>query len=146
MDKEKLLKKTQVILKFHYGKRGSINPIISKTMGRVAVISHAYQGPMPQPGTFWLCELDQEINSGSSERGCFVVMPVKSVPLEKIMKLIPGMYETEIQGQNVFFKPKEPNHYWIVPFNIKKVFLKDKTKVQYQSVIVPLVFDQQDNK
>lgn len=147
MYQNKSQSKTQVVLKFHYGKRGSINPIISKTMGRVAVISHAYQGPMPQPGTFWLCEVDQEINSDSSERGCFVVMPVKVVPLEKIMKLVPGMYETEIKGKCVYFKPKEPNHYWIVPFNIKKVFLKDQTKVQYQSVIVPLVFDNSpDNK
>ena len=129
----------RVVLKFHYGRRGSVNPIISHTMGRVAVISHAYQGAMPQPGTFWLCEIEREISSDQDESGCYIVNPVCHVPLEKIMKLVPGTYETEIRDKKVICRPKVKEHYWIIPFSIKKFFIKkDKAKIQYQSIIVPI--------
>jgi hypothetical protein len=127
-----------VVLKFHFGKRGSVNPIISKTMGRVAVINHAYQGPQPQSGTFWLCKLDREIK-GQHTNGCFIVTPIKMVPIEKIVKLVPGTYETTIEGTTVTCRPKITNHYWIAPFSVKKWYIKkDKASVQYQAVIVPV--------
>ena len=130
-----------VVLKFHYGKRGSINPIISKTMGRVAVINHAYEGSSPQPGTFWLCRINKEINSPNGN-GCFIVTPLKQTPLEAIIKLIPGTYDLQYDQQNVICLPKVPNHYWICPASIKKLFLKpDIAKVQYQSVIVPIIIE-----
>ena len=127
-----------VILKFHYGKRGSVNPIISKTMGRVAVINHSYEGAMPQAGSFWLCRIDGE-RKGQHTSGCFIVTPVRVVGIDQIVKLIPGTYEVEVQGSNVICRPKLAAHYWIAPFSIKKFFIKkDKAPVQYQSVIVPL--------
>lgn len=135
-----------VLLKFHYGRRGSVNPIISKTMGRVAVISHAYEGAMPQPGTFWLCKIEREFGLGQPN-GCYVVRPVREVPLENIVKLIPGTYDTEIKGSTVVCRPKVENHFWIVPFSIKKFFIKkDKAEIQYQSVIVPLKFSAADQQ
>jgi hypothetical protein len=127
-----------VVLKFHFGKRGSVNPIISKTMGRVAVINHAYQGAQPQDGTFWLCRLDRG-HQGQGTNGCFVVTPVRQIPLEKIVKLIPGTYDTTISGSTVVCKPKLPNHYWIAPFSVKKWYIKkDKAAKLYQAVIVPV--------
>ena len=127
-----------VVLKFHFGKRGSVNPIISKTMGRVSVINHAYQGPQPQDGTFWLCRLDRGIQ-GQSTNGCFVVTPIRMIPLEKIVKLVPGTYDTTISGTSVICKPKIPNHYWIAPFSVKKWYIKkDKAATLYQAVIVPV--------
>lgn len=124
---------SQVVLKFHYGKRGSVNPIISKTMGKVAVISHAYQSSMPQPGTFWICRIDSEI------QGSFIVTPVKQIPLEQVKSLIPGMYDVEIRNLTVICRPKVGEIYWLVPFSIKKYYIKrHKAKVLYESVVVPL--------
>lgn len=131
---------SQVVLKFHYGKRGSVNSIISKTMGRVAVISHAYEGPMPQNKSFWLCKIEKEHGAGQLN-GCYIVIPIREIKLEQIMKLVPGAYETEIVGSTVLCRPRVDNHYWIIPFSLKKFFIKKgKADVQYQSVIVPLKF------
>jgi len=126
---------SNVILKFHYGKRGSVNPVISKTMGKVSVISHAYQSAMPQPGSFWVCRIDNEI------QGSFIVTPLKMVPLENVKSLIPGMYDVEIKNLTVVLRPKAEvaNIYWLVPFSIKKYYIKrHKAKVLYESVVVPL--------
>lgn len=124
---------SNVILKFHYGKRGSVNPIISKTMGKVAVISHAYQSSMPQPGSFWICRIDNEIP------GSFIVTPLRMIPLENVKSLIPGMYDIEIQNLTVICKPKVGDIYWLVPFSIKKYYIKrHKAKILYESVVVPL--------
>jgi hypothetical protein len=132
-----------VILKFHYGKRGSINPIISKTMGRVAVINHTYQAAMPQPGTFWLCRIDKEISNPEKQSGCFIVTPVREIPIDDIRKLIPGAYDIEIRNQIVICKPKVPEIYWLMPFSIKKYYIKkDKAKVCYEAVVVPLQYSQ----
>lgn len=132
-----------VVLKFHYGKRGSVNPIISQTMGRVAVISHAYEGEMPQPKSFWLCKIEAEHGSGK-ENGCFIVSPVRQVELKSLIKLVPGAYDTEIVGTTVFCRPRVDNHLWIIPFSLKKYFIKeDKANVVYQSIVVPLRFSEQ---
>lgn len=134
----------QVVLKFHYGKRGSANTVVSQTMGRVAVISHAYEGSMPQPGSFWLCRIEKEFGS-DKPNGCFVVQPVHEIPLEKIMRLVPGTYETEISGTTVLCRPRVDDHFWIIPFSLKKYFIKkDKAKIQYQSIVVPLSFSAQN--
>ncbi len=130
---------TYVVLKFHYGRRGSVNSIISQTMGRVAVINHAYQKEMPQSGSFWVCRIDREITSANS-KGCFVISPIEKIDIKKILKLVPGAYEVEIQGTNVLCKPKVSGRFWIAPFNIKKSYIKkEKANILYQSVIVPLV-------
>lgn len=129
-----------VVLKFHYGKRGSPNPVISQTLGRVAVISHSYEGQMPQPKTFWLCKIETEHGAGQPN-GCFVVTPVKQVQLESIMKLVPGTYDTEIIGKTVICRPKVDDHFWIIPFSLKNYFIKEKkADVVYQSIVVPLRF------
>jgi hypothetical protein len=127
-----------IILRFHYGNRGSSNPIISSTMGRAAVINHAYQGKMPQPYTLWLCRIDREI-SKNKERGCFVVTPVREIAPEKVLRLVPGTYDLEIQNYNVICRPKIEGYYWIAPSSIKKLYIKSgRAEILYQSVIVPL--------
>lgn len=127
-----------VILRFHYGNRGSGNPIISSTMGRAAVINHVYQGEMPQPYTLWLCRVDREIYK-SREKGCFVVTPLREVPAEKVLRLVPGTFDLEIQNHNVICKPKIKGYYWIAPSSIKKLYIKSgRAEVLYQSVLVPL--------
>jgi hypothetical protein len=131
-----------VVLKFHYGKRGSLNHIISKTMGRVAVINHAYQGAMPQAGSFWLCRIDKELGA-EKPTGCFVVAPIKEVPVDKVMKLVPGIYDTDIQDKTVICTPKVDNCFWIIPFSLKKSYIKkDKADTLYQSVVVPVTLDE----
>lgn len=133
------LQGSHVILKFHYGKRGSVNPIISKTMGKVAVISHAYQGQMPQSGTFWICRVDKEISNPEKKTGCFIVTPVRTVRIDQIKKLLPGTYDVEVKNQTVICRPKVPGICWLMPFSIKKYYIKsDKAKVQYESLVVPL--------
>jgi len=127
-----------VVLKFQNGKRNSPNKVVSLTMGKVAVIAHAYQGRMPQPSSFWVCRIVKETGSGTTN-GCFIIEPVFEIPLAKVMKLVPGMYDTEIRGNTVLCKPKVHDIFWIIPFSLKKYFLKEgKAEIQYQSVIVPL--------
>lgn len=125
----------KVILKFHYGKYGSVNPIVSRTMGKVSVINHAYQSAMPQPGTFWVCQIDNEIT------GSYIVTPISELPIENVQKLIPGAYDVEIHDKRVVCKPKINDVYWLLPFSIKKYYIKrHKAKVLYESVVVPLQF------
>jgi hypothetical protein len=127
-----------VVLRMHYGKRGSNNPVISSTMGRTAVINHAYIGPMPQVDTCWLCRVDREIFH-SKEKGCFVVTPVKQIASDRVVRLVPGVYHLEIQNQNVILRPKIEGHYWIAPSSIKKLYLREgRAEILYQSVIVPV--------
>lgn len=129
----------EIILKFHYGKRGSVNPIISKTMGKVAVINHAYQSQMPQAGSFWVCRIDKEISNPDKGTGCFIVTPVREVKIDQIKKLIPGTYDIEVRNKTVICKPKVEGVLWLMPFSIKKYYIKkEKAKVQYESVVVPL--------
>jgi len=131
----------QVVLKFQYGKRGSPNPIISRTLGRVAVISHGYQGPMPQVGCFWLCRIEKQMNF-NEVNGCFVVVPIHKIEIENIVKLVPGAYDTEVMGSSVVCRPRVSGLNWILPFSLKKFFIKkDKASVLYQSVIVPVQID-----
>lgn len=128
-----------VVLKFHYGKRGSVNPIISKTMGKVAVISHAYRAQMPQNGSFWVCRIDKEISNPERKTGCFIVTPVQPVQIEDIKKLLPGTYDVEIRNNRVVCLPKVQGILWLMPFSIKKYYIKsDKAQVQYESIVVPL--------
>jgi hypothetical protein len=134
---------TQVVLLFHYGRRGAANPIISGTMGRAAVINHAYQGPMPQPHTLWLCQIDREIHT-NKERGCFVVTPIQSLPNDKVIRLVPGMFDVEIQDHTAILKPRIQGHYWIAPSAIKKVYLKEnRAEILYQSLLVPVLVQQE---
>lgn len=127
----------KIVLRFHYGHRGSQNPIVSKTMGRIAVINYAYEGPMPQPETFWLCKIDRNIDF-STEKGCFVVTPLYQIPVDKVMRLIPGAFDKEVMGRHIVCRPKIKNLYWIAPFSIKRGFIKDHADPRYQSCIVPV--------
>jgi hypothetical protein len=136
-----MIENSNVVLRFHYGTRGSQNPIISKTMGRIAVINHAYEGPMPQPETFWYCRIDRNIDF-SSEKGCFVITPLSQIPNEKVMRLIPGAFDKEIYGRHIVCRPKINNLYWIAPFSIKRSFIKDQATTRFQSVVVPILIDE----
>ena len=138
MQFEEFLIDSLVILRFHYGNRGSTNPIISSTMGRAAVINHAYEGKMPQPYTLWLCKIDREIFK-SKDKGCFIITPVREIPAERVMRLVPGTFDIKIQNCNVICKPKIEGYYWIAPSSIKKMYIKsNRAEILYQSVVVPL--------
>ena len=138
MQIEEFLIDSLVILRFHYGNRGSTNPIISSTMGRAAVINHAYEGKMPQPYTLWLCKIDREIFK-SKDKGCFIITPVREIPAERVMRLVPGTFDIKIQNCNVICKPKIEGYYWIAPSSIKKMYIKsNRAEILYQSVVVPL--------
>ncbi len=132
----------QVLLKFYYGNKESVNPIISKTLGRISIINFSYTGSQPQPGTFWLCTIDQERKDAfNPEHGCYIVTPQKEVQVSEIVKLVPNAYDIETEGHTVILKPKIKGYYWICPFSIKKYYIKkDETSSTkcYQSVIVPL--------
>ena len=138
MNEKNELVNSLVILRFHYGYRGSTNPIISSTMGRAAVINHAYEGKMPQPYTLWLCRVDREVFK-SKDKGCFVITPVREIPADKVLRLVPGTFDIKIKNHNVICKPKIEGYYWIAPSSIKKMYIKSgRAEVLYQSVIVPL--------
>jgi hypothetical protein len=131
-----------VVLKFQYGRRGSANPIISQTMGRVAVLNFAYTGPSPQPGSFWLCQMDYERQTNPGGSGCFVVTPLCRVEMEQIVKLVPGMFQAQPEGNKILIIPKLKNHFCIAPFAIKRKYIKkEKAKILYNAVVVPLDLD-----
>lgn len=132
------LSEYKVVLRFQYGNRGSRNPVVSRTLGKLAVVSHAYEGPSPQPGKFWLCSIEREI--GTIGKGCYAVVPIREVPFDQIMRLVPGTYDTEIwdEQQTIVCEPKLPGM-WLMPFNLKRYLLKPgKAKILYQSVLVPV--------
>lgn len=127
-----------VVLKFQYGRRGSTNPVISNTMGRVAVLNFLYQGTTPQPKSFWLCRVDREASLHDG-RGYYVVTPVREVQLSDIVKLIPGTYDAIPHGSTMILKPKITGHLFLAPFSIKRKFIKQEYADHlYNSLIVPL--------
>ncbi len=123
----------KVVLKFFH----SIDPngnvkLISRTMGKLALIENQYQGQV-NDDEFWLCEIEKEIGSNKN-RGAFLVRPIDKIEVEKIKKLLPNFYSIIEHGKTAFLYPKnQPKEPWILSANTRKIF-NDK----YTSVIVPI--------
>lgn len=64
------------------------NPLISRTLGKVAFIDHAYLGPKPQEGEFWLSDVVSETKA-SKVGGCFLVEPFQKVAYEDLVPISP---------------------------------------------------------
>jgi hypothetical protein len=62
--------------------------LISRTLGKVALIDHAYQGPKPCEGEFWLSDVVSETKA-SQVGGCFLVEPFQKVEYEDLVPISP---------------------------------------------------------
>jgi len=124
----------EVIVKFFENSSVSEGdaPIISRTLGKVAIVSRAYMernrtdskhNPMPADQEFWRVHIVKELKPGKRE-GCFLVQPMEKVDVESLLHLAPGMYSIESKqgGLYVTPNPEYQGRNCIMPLEHKHVF------------------------
>lgn len=98
----------EVILKFFDNEaQGPDNILVSRTLGKIAMIARDRRGakyPQPKPHEFWRCRILKETNRGK-RAGCFLVEPIEQVPADKLLKLLPGMYVSEVVNGQLIVTP-----------------------------------------
>lgn len=96
------------------------NKLITRTLGKVGVLNKELKSDLePQAGEFWKCRIVKETNPGQNT-GCFILEPVELVQVDKLLKLLPGMYEEIEESGTLLISPKNPGHCYILPLGIKK--------------------------
>lgn len=126
----------KVVLKFFLSKGpNDVTRIISRTMGKLALVSDQY-GDMVKNQEIWICEIEKEIGPDKN-RGAFLVRPVKLVDPNSLKKLIPGFYKNIASSRTVYLYPtSEPKEPWLLSSNTRKIF-----NAKYTSIIVPIEFE-----
>lgn len=108
------------------------NPIVSKTLGKVAIIARAYGDrvarsngslAMPQSQEFWRVRILKELERGS-RKGCFLVEPIVKVEYEDILHLVPGMYTHIVEHGRMLVtpNPEYQGRACILPLDHKQLF------------------------
>lgn len=128
-------KGTKVVLKFFLSRSpNQVLRLISRTLGKLSLISDAYQGTVNDQ-EIWICEIEQEIVP-NKHHGAFMVRPIQKVDPANIKKLIPGFYSIMPSGKSVYLYPNQnPSDPWLVSINTRKIFNR-----KYTSIIVPIEF------
>lgn len=126
-------------VKFRSVKDGP-SPIISSTLGKIAVIDRAWrpipgvEPPSAEREEFWLVDVVREAQPGKHQ-GCFIVRPVRCIAREQngkfdrpLLYLLPGMYSIEmyqpspVLGVVAIVTPTEyDGQDWILPLDSIKL-------------------------
>lgn len=99
----------RTIVKFYTNPHtNSPNAIITRTMLKVGIIDSAWKSNVyPLDGEFWYVEIVRE-TCPKMNKGCFILAPIHKVDPKDISKLIPGMYEEDLQDGVLYIKAKNP--------------------------------------
>lgn len=124
LDDNKRIQQTKVLVKFHVNMEAtSKNRIITKTLGKIGVISSDYDGVAPNDEEFWLCSVAKEVTKGTPVSGLFVLLPIRKVDREHISYLIHGMYTYEDEGGIRYVIPKRKNIYWLMSIDDRRAIM-----------------------
>lgn len=124
----------EVILKFFVNKNVSEGEaeVISRTLGKIAIVSRAYierhrqnpkHNPMPDDQEFWRVHIVKELQPGK-RAGCFLVQPIEKVEVDSLLHLAPGMYHIESRKNALYVlpNPEYQGRNCIMPLEHKHVF------------------------
>ncbi len=137
----------ETIIKFFANDRESSEAkVISRTLGRIALVSRVYREktkknpsvPMPGDQEFWRVRIVTEMRKGSvgsMKGGSFIVEPIERVYHEDLLHLLPGMYTASVhRGQMVVTpNPEYRGRACILPLDHKHLFA---TRTESHCVIV----------
>lgn len=134
----------ETIIKFFSNDRETSEAkVISKTLGRVALVSRLYRDkhkknssvPMPGDQEFWRVRIVTEMRKGSTKGGSFIVEPIARVMHDDLLHLLPGMYTASVhRGRMVVTpNPEYRDRACILPLDHKHLFA---TRTESHCVIV----------
>lgn len=105
------------------------NEVISRTLLKIAVVSHYYSQKhpeaMPKHGELWDCRIIKEKESGKN-KGCFIVEPIKKVDDKTILHLIPGWYDEKLVNGRLLIIPRKRDTNWILPLTHKRIMAEER--------------------
>lgn len=116
----------RTVVKFHENTDlDSPNRVLTRTLGKFGVVSHAYEGTRPRPNEFWLVEVVGN-KCPEQTKGCLLLEPIKKLDFRSdVGKLVWGMYTTEEVGPAIVLvtpNPQFSNSYWQLPLDERKKF------------------------
>lgn len=112
------IQRTLTLAKFHVDttRPTSRNRLITKTLGKIGVISADYNGVAPNDEEFWLCGFHKEVTKSAANpcSGLFILKPIRYVDRCQINYLTLGLYTYEDDGGIRYVIPKYKNMYWLM--------------------------------
>lgn len=125
-----------VLVKFYHNNEEykDKNPLYTRTLGKIGVISDNYRGDLPTHKEIWKVKIENETKPNRN-KGCYILMPIHRIEHEDVKYLVPGLYtEHEINGC-LLVMPNNPSQLWLYPRDLKA------TKKKIHSIIVSLDYE-----
>jgi len=120
------------VVKFFRNLRNSNrNPLISRTLLKIAHINRDWDGEQPLDNEIWLVKIVAETHHGKPQ-GCFIVDPIDKVNIqEDLLHLPPTLFSMKKvhdtpNGQCILLvTPAKPDSLWILPKSHKRILAKN---------------------
>jgi hypothetical protein len=127
LDENRRIQRTLVLAKFIVDatRPNSRNRLITKTLGKIGVVSADYTGRAPNDEEFWLCTVVKEVTKTQSNpsSGLFILKPVRYVDRTQVNYLTTGFYTYEDEGGIRYVIPKYKNMYWLLSIEERRRLL-----------------------
>jgi len=127
LDENRRIQRTLVLVKFivDVTRPNSRNRLITKTLGKIGVISADYTGRAPNDEEFWLCAVHKEVTKTQSNpcSGLFILKPVRYVDRTQVNYLTTGFYTYEDEGSIRYVIPRYKNMYWLLSIEERRRLL-----------------------
>lgn len=118
IEENRRIQRTLTLVKFYVDikRPTSRNRLITKTLGKIGVISADYNGVAPNDEEFWLCGFRKEVTKSPAEpaSGLFILKPIRYVDRLQVQYLTVGLYTCEDEGGIRYVIPKYKNVYWLM--------------------------------
>jgi hypothetical protein len=115
-------------------------PVRTRTCMKIGLVDERWVAPegisVPKEEEWWLVHIVHETQVGSN-RGCFIMRPVKKIDNGSILRLLPGFFVTSQPNPGTLIvTPKDHQHApWILPLKLKQEFM---SRMGLSSVVVNL--------
>ena len=118
LEENRRIQRTSTIVKFivDTSRPHSRNHLITRTLGKIGVISADYNGTAPNNEEFWLVGFRKEVtkSQGNPCSGLFILEPLRYIDRTQISYLSPGLYSIEDECGIRYVIPKFKNSFWLM--------------------------------
>lgn len=118
LEENRRIQRTNTIVKFivDNSRPHSRNHLITRTLGKIGVISADYNGVAPNNEEFWLVGFRKEVtkSQGNPCSGLFILEPLRYIDRTQINYLSPGLYSVEDECGIRYVIPKFKNSFWLM--------------------------------
>lgn len=87
------------------------NPVITRTLKKIGVVSSNYKGPMPKDGEIWLVEVVADV---SEKKSVFILWPIRQIDISELVLLEEGDFESYMVGGYLFAVPKNKDGHFML--------------------------------